>query len=89
MSVPENIAFLIRHNQSGYGKRIEPTDIAFATKNWAAKTTGKGVVGIGCFVNGNGFSHTIVMTTVGRDEDVVDRLAAQAELLLQQFFPGI
>ena len=86
---PENVAFLIRHNQGGYGKRIEPTDVSFATKNWAAKTTGNGLVGIGVFVNGSGFSHTIVRATLGKDDDVIEKLGEQAEKLLQQFFPGI
>lgn len=85
----ENLAFLIRHNQGGYGKRIEPADISFATKNWAARKTGNGVVGMGVFVNGNGFSHTIVRATLGKDDDVVEKLAEQAEERLQQFFPGV
>ncbi|KAF2627478.1 hypothetical protein BU25DRAFT_341731 [Macroventuria anomochaeta] len=85
----ENIAFLIRHNQASYGKHIEPQDISFATKNWAAKTTGNGVVGIGVFANGNGFSHTILRATVGKDDYVVDKLAEVAEQLLLQFFPGM
>lgn len=87
--MPENIAFLIRHNQASYGKRIEPNDISFATKNWAARTTGNGYLGMGVFVNGNGYSHTILRATIMKDENVVDKLAEKADEMLQQFFPGV
>jgi hypothetical protein len=48
---------------------------------------GSGVAGIGVFVNGNGFSHTVVRTTVGPGEGAVEQLSAQADLYLQTFFP--
>ncbi|KAF1355755.1 hypothetical protein EJ07DRAFT_158091 [Lizonia empirigonia] len=86
---PENVAFLIRHNQASYGKRIEPNDISFASKNWTTGDTGNGYVGIGIFVNGNGFSHTILRTIMGKDEDVVDKLTEKADEQLQSFFPGV
>ena len=58
-------------------------------KNWAAKDTSNGPVGIAVFVNGNGFSHNVLRATVGKDEDVVDKLAESADGMLGQFFPGI
>lgn len=51
--------------------------------------TGNGYVGIGIFVNGNGFSHTILRTIMGKDEDVVDKLTEKADEQLQSFFPGV
>ncbi|KAF9700434.1 hypothetical protein EKO04_001955 [Ascochyta lentis] len=85
----ENVAFLIRHNQASYGKHIEPNDISFAAKGWVARTMVNGFVGIGIFVNGNGFSHTVLRTTIAKGEDVVDKLADKADELLQPFFPGV
>ncbi|KAH6642111.1 hypothetical protein C7974DRAFT_420445 [Boeremia exigua] len=85
----ENIAFLIRHQQASYGKRIEPSDVSMATKNWAAMTTGKGLVGVCVFANGHGFSHAVVRAAVGRGEDVVEKLGEQVEVAMVQFFPGI
>ncbi|KAJ4347715.1 hypothetical protein N0V95_005169 [Ascochyta clinopodiicola] len=85
----ENIAFLIRHNQASYGKYIEPNDVSFATKSWAARVTDSGFVGIGIFVNGNGFSHTVLRATMAKGEDVVDKLSEKTDELLQPFFPGI
>lgn len=85
----ENIAFIIRHNYSGYGKRIEPSDISFVTKNWSTRKVGQGTVGVAVFVNANGFSHTVLRTLVEKDNDVVDKLFEEADKQLQQFFPGI
>jgi hypothetical protein len=86
---PENIAFLIRHNQSSYGKQVDPSDISVASRNWQIMKQGGGAAGIGVFVNGNGFSHTVVRTTVNPGENTVDRLILQVDLQTQTFFPGI
>jgi hypothetical protein len=85
----ENIAFIIRHNQSSYGKVIEPNDISFAAKNWVSGAAGNSFVGISVFVNGNGFTHTVLRTIFGKDDNVVEKLAEKADELLQPFFPGI
>ncbi|KZM26631.1 hypothetical protein ST47_g2314 [Ascochyta rabiei] len=86
---PENIAFIIRHNQTGYGKHIESNDVSFAAKSWADRITGSGFVGICIFVNGNGFSHTVLRTTMAKGENVVDKLFEKTDELLQPFFPDI
>ncbi len=84
-----NIAFLIRHEQNGFGKRIEPNDLSLATKSCASRATNDGVVGIGIFVHGNGFSNFVVRARVGRGEDVLEKFAEQVEVLLQKFFVGV
>jgi hypothetical protein len=82
-----NIAFLVRHNQSSYGKAIEPNDVSVASRGWQNMKKGNGVAGIGFFVNGNGFSHTVVRTTIGPGDGAVERLIGQVDVLTKTFFP--
>jgi hypothetical protein len=86
-SLAANIAFLVRHNQSSYGKTIEPNDVSIASRAWQSMKKGHGVAGIGFFVNGNGFSHTVVRTTIGPGDSAVEKLTTQVDKLTQTFFP--
>jgi hypothetical protein len=85
-SLLENIAFLIRHNQSSYGKTIEPNEVSVASRGWQAMQQGSGPAGIGVFVNGNGYSHTVVRAMVSLGEGVVERLGALVDMYMQAFF---
>jgi hypothetical protein len=77
----------VRHNQSSYGKLIEPNDVSVASRGWQSMKKGKGVAGICVFVNGNGFSHTVVRTTIGPGDGAVERLIERVDMLTQTFFP--
>jgi hypothetical protein len=87
--VLENIAFLIRHNQSSYGKVIEPNDISMASRNWPMTKSDTKAAGIGIFVNGNGFTHTAVRVTVSLGENAIEKLTMELDRLLLNFFPGV
>ncbi|KAF2825939.1 hypothetical protein CC86DRAFT_253885, partial [Ophiobolus disseminans] len=87
-----NLAFLMRHNQSSYGKPIDNNDVSIASRNWHATKLKMeddvGVAGIGVFVNGgNGFTHTVVRIGVKKGENAVERLTAEVDRLMLQFFP--
>lgn len=84
----ENVAFLIRHNQSSYGKKTEPNDISIASRNWQSMLEGTGLAGVGIFVNGNGYTHTVVRTNVQPGENLVDNLTQVVDQIMQNFFPG-
>jgi hypothetical protein len=87
----ENIAFLIRHNQTTFGKYIEPNDVNLASRNWQVmQSRGSGFAGVSVFVNGGtGFTHTVIRVHVGPGQSVVDCLTAQVDKTLREFFPGI
>jgi hypothetical protein len=85
----ENIAFLIRHHQGSYGKAIEPNDVSIASRNWQIMKEGGGTAGIGIFVNGNGFSHTVLRTTVNVGENMISRFTTQMNGALQTFFSDL
>lgn len=87
--VSENIAFLIRHNQSSYGKTIEPNDVSMASCNWPMTNSDTHAAGIGVFVNGNGFTHTTVRVKVQPGENAIEVLSMEVGRLLQNFFPGL
>jgi hypothetical protein len=82
----ENIAFLIRHNQASYGKSIEPNDVSIASRNWQIMKGGGGAAGMGVFVNGNGFTHTVLRVTVNNGESAISRFTMQVNGVLQTFF---
>jgi hypothetical protein len=87
----ENIAFLIRHNQTTFGKYIEPNDVNLASRNWQImQSRGSGFAGVSVFVNGGiGYTHTVIRVHVGPGQSVVDCLTAQVNKTLEEFFPGI
>ncbi|KAF1846958.1 uncharacterized protein K460DRAFT_402323 [Cucurbitaria berberidis CBS 394.84] len=85
----ENIAFLIRHNHSRHAKKIGPDDTSIASRNWDGMMNGIGIAGVGIFVNGNGFTHTVLRTSVQRGESLVDKFTQLVDLSLVEFFPGI
>ncbi|KAF3042962.1 hypothetical protein E8E12_008845 [Didymella heteroderae] len=84
-----NIALLIRHHYSVYGKRIDSNDISLVAKNWAARKEDLGKVGAAVFVIANGYSKTLLRTLAEKDNNVIDKLAGEADEQLQQFFSGI
>jgi hypothetical protein len=85
----ENIAFLIHHNQASYGKSIEPNDVSIVSRNWQMMKEGRGAAGIGIFVNGNGFTHTVLRVTVKNSESAIGRFTSQVNEILQTFFPDL
>ncbi|KAF1921554.1 hypothetical protein BDU57DRAFT_553665 [Ampelomyces quisqualis] len=85
----ENIAFLIRHNQSSYGKRIDTNDVSIISRNWQGMKQFGGSAGLGVFVNGNGFTHTVLRITVSSGENAIDRFMIQVDSVLQTFFPEV
>jgi hypothetical protein len=87
----ENIAFLIRHNQTTYGKPIEANDVNLASRNWSIMKQGAGrTAGVSIFVNGGiGFTHTVIRVNVKCGESVVECFEAQVNVCLEEFFPGI
>jgi hypothetical protein len=82
-----NIAFFIRHNQSSYGKQIDPGDISIASRNW--KGNGDGSAGIGVFVVGSGYTHTVFRVKVNKDDSAIDKLVQEVNGHMEKFFPGI
>ncbi|KAH3999696.1 hypothetical protein HBH98_085800 [Parastagonospora nodorum] len=87
----ENIAFLIRHHQTTYGKYIEASDVNLASRNWTIMKQGAGrMAGVSIFVNGGtGFTHTVIRANVKFGESVVQCFEAQVNMCLEEFFPGI
>jgi hypothetical protein len=85
----ENIAFLIRHNQASCGKNIEPNDVSIVSRNWQMMKEGRGAAGMGVFVNGNGFTHTVLRVTVNKSESAISRFTSQVDGVLQTFFPDV
>ncbi|KAF1941439.1 hypothetical protein EJ02DRAFT_404415 [Clathrospora elynae] len=85
----ENVAFIIRHNQSSYGKIIVPDDLSIASRNWSSMIKGVGVAGLGIFVNANVYSNMILRTSVARGDGVVDKLTVETDKVLQNFFPDV
>lgn len=88
-----NLAFLIRHNQASYGKQIDPNDIFIASRYFkggkqAVKTESGPVAGLGVFVNGNGFTHTVIRIVINPGDDTLELLSTQLDQLMAQFFPG-
>ncbi|KAF1834700.1 hypothetical protein BDW02DRAFT_474657, partial [Decorospora gaudefroyi] len=81
----ENIAFIIRHNQFSYGKEVFADDVSIACRGWSAMMDGKGGASIGVFVNGNGYTHTIMRAHVAQG-DAVERLSEECDKALQNFF---
>lgn len=94
-STTGNLAFLIRHNQASYGKQVEVNDVFVASryfkgckdnvKNENGKVSG---AGLGVFVNGNGFTHTVVRIFVKDGDNALEILTAQVDELMAPFFPG-
>jgi hypothetical protein len=87
----ENLAFILRHNQSSYGKDIQADDISMVSRNWGLMMAGgTNVAGVGIFVIGNGYTHNVVRVLVrrGEREDVVSRLTEYVDNLLENFFTG-
>ncbi|KNG47798.1 hypothetical protein TW65_05398 [Stemphylium lycopersici] len=87
----ENMAFLIRHNQSSYGKMVVPSDITIGSYKWASSlgSDEDGRVGIAIFVNGNGYTHTVVRKNVerkGEAKGVVETLNGVVEADMKAFF---
>ncbi|CAO2655215.1 Nn.00g102790.m01.CDS01 [Neocucurbitaria sp. VM-36] len=85
----ENITFLIRHNQASFGKIIDPDDICMASRNWHDMVKGLGSAGVGIFINGNGYTHTVVRATVHVGDCVVDKLTQVVDTFLRDFFPDV
>jgi hypothetical protein len=87
----ENLAFLIRHNEGSYGKRIGVGDIAVVTNNWNLRTQGgNGVVCVGVFIFGlNGFTYNLIRAFMGTRDKVIDKLAEVVEPLVAPFCPGL
>jgi hypothetical protein len=52
------------------------------------KTFG-GSSGIGVFVNGNGYTHTVLRISLSTGEDAIDRFTTQVDTVLQTFFPDV
>lgn len=50
---------------------------------------GMGLAGIGIFVIGNGYTHTVLRLTVQTGESAVDKLTLETENLLHGFFPNL
>jgi hypothetical protein len=84
----ENIAFLIRHNQSSYGKSIDPNDVSMCSRNWQGMKKGNGPAGIGVFVNGNGYTHTVCRVQVLKGQSAVEQFAASVDGFMATFFPN-
>ena len=85
----ENIAFLVRHHYSVYGKRINPNDMSLVTKNWAIRKVDGTKVGVAVFVIANGFSNTVLRAIVENNSNVIDKLSEEIDKQLRQFFPDI
>lgn len=87
----ENLAFLIRHNQGRYGKRIGVGDILVVTNNWHLRGQGgNGVISVGVFIYGmNGFTYNFIRAFMGTGDNVIDKLAECVEPLLRPFCPGL
>ncbi|KAF3039642.1 hypothetical protein E8E11_007336 [Didymella keratinophila] len=85
----KNIAFLVRHHYSVYGKRIDPNDISLVTKNWAIGKEENTKVDIAVFVIANGFSNTVLRTIVENNNNAIDKLSKEIDKKLQQLFPSI
>jgi len=47
-----------------------------------------GSAGIGVFVNGNGFTHTVIRVVVNKGDNVLEKLATTVDQLMGQFFPS-
>ncbi|KAF2026905.1 hypothetical protein EK21DRAFT_73184 [Setomelanomma holmii] len=84
----ENIAFLIRHNQSSYGKQIDPNDVSMCSRNWAGMKSGNGPAGIGVFVNGNGYTHTVCRVQVLKGQNAVEQFVQHVDVFMANFFPN-
>lgn len=84
-----NLAFLIRHNQSRFGKKVYPEDISIASRNWNGMVSGSGQMGIGIFVIGNGYTHTVLKATVQPGASVLDKLTQVVEGFLEEFVPVV
>lgn len=88
-----NLAFLIRHQQASYGKQIEANDIFIASRFFKGagqkvkEEDGK-VTGLGVFVNGSGFTHTVVRVAFKSGENALELLTNQVDQLMDPFFPG-
>ena len=67
---------------------IEPNDVSIATRNWHVAAKGPGIAGLGIFVNGNGFTHTVLRISVQAGESVMNGFAQAVEKSLEDFFPG-
>lgn len=85
----ENIAFLLRHNQSMYGKAIQPADISIISRHWEHMKQGKSTAGIAVLVNGNGYTHTVVRSNIPVGQKPLDCLSRAADNALAGFFPDI
>jgi hypothetical protein len=84
-----NIALLVRHHYSVYGKRINPDDISLVTKNCTAREEENSKVGIAVSVIANGFSNTVLRTVVENNNNVIYKLSDEIDKHLQQLLPGI
>ncbi|KAH7083855.1 hypothetical protein FB567DRAFT_446470 [Paraphoma chrysanthemicola] len=85
----ENIAFLVRHNQSSYGKHIDPNDVSMCSRNWNGMKKGNGPAGIGVFVNGgNGYTHTVCRVQVLKGQNAVEQFASVIDGFMATFFPN-
>jgi hypothetical protein len=82
-----NIAFIIRHSQSSYGKQVDPGDIFIASRKWQGH--GDDSWGIGVFVIGSGYTHTVFRITVKKDENTIDKLVAEMDGQMEKFFPAL
>jgi hypothetical protein len=82
-----NIAFLVRHNQSSYGKQIDLGDIFIASRKWQGKSDDSW--GIGVFVIGNGYTHTVLRITIKKDENAIDKLVTDVDGQMEKFFPTV
>lgn len=85
----ENLAFLIRHNQSSYGRVIEVNDVSMGSRNWRNLKAARGPAGVGLYVNGKNATHNIVRAIVNPGESVIESLMNQVDGLIQPFFPEI
>jgi hypothetical protein len=86
----ENLAFLIRHNEGMYGKRIGVGDITVVTNNWSLREQGgNGAVCVGVFIIGMNGTFNLIRAVMGTRDKVIDKLAAVVEPLVASFCPGL
>jgi hypothetical protein len=88
-----NIAFFIRHQEASYHKKVGPSDIFIGSRNYHEMKQGikpEGVqAGLGVFVNGNGWTHTVVRILINKGDNVLELLNTQVDKLMLQFFPAV
>jgi hypothetical protein len=83
----------MRYQQASYGKQIEANDVFIASrffkgaKQEVKDENGK-VTGLGVFVNGNGFTHTVVRVSFKSGENALELLTDQVDQLMAPFLPG-